>query len=161
MTGFVYAIERGNLVKIGWSHKPLDRLVQIRAKYTEQCHLLGVRAAPSASYERAYHTIFSEWRDHGEWFRKEGDVLDFIGRLQPLPSGSAPSDALTMAKEFAGGSVKLARLLKVTSQAIGQWRRVPADRVLAVERATGVARHELRPDIYPPQTQAEPMEAAQ
>lgn len=31
-------------------------------------------------------------------------------------------------------------------------RRVPAERVLEVERVTGVSRHELRPDLYPAPT---------
>jgi len=32
--------------------------------------------------------------------------------------------------------------------------RVPAERVLDVERATGVSRHELRPDLYPREDEA-------
>lgn len=59
--------------------------------------------------------------------------------------------ALTKAKEIAGGNVGLAKKLGgLTPQAVSQWRRVPVERVLDVERATGVPRHELRPDIYPP-----------
>ena len=39
----------------------------------------------------------------------------------------------------------------VSYQAIQQWttRGVPATRAIAVERVTGIKRHELRPDIYP------------
>ncbi|PZQ86029.1 MAG: Rha family transcriptional regulator [Ancylobacter novellus] len=45
----------------------------------------------------------------------------------------------------------LGRLLGVNKSSILRWedRRVPAERVLDVERATGVPRHELRPDLYP------------
>lgn len=28
-------------------------------------------------------------------------------------------------------------------------RRIPAERVLALEAATGISRHDLRPDLYP------------
>lgn len=28
-------------------------------------------------------------------------------------------------------------------------RRIPAERVLEIEAATGISRHDLRPDIYP------------
>jgi len=49
----------------------------------------------------------------------------------------------------AGGPTRLAEKVGVTRSAVSQWRRVPAERVLDVERATGVSRHELRPDIYP------------
>lgn len=36
---------------------------------------------------------------------------------------------------------------------ISKWeaRKVPAERVLDVERVTGISRHILRPDIYPPE----------
>ena len=58
---------------------------------------------------------------------------------------------LQKAIEAAGGVCALARKLKITSQAISQWERVPAERALAVERAVNgaVTRYELRPDLYP------------
>lgn len=49
----------------------------------------------------------------------------------------------------AGGPTKLAEGLGVTRSAVSQWQRIPAERVLDVERITGVPRHELRPDLYP------------
>lgn len=49
----------------------------------------------------------------------------------------------------AGGVTRLAEAVGVSRSAVSQWPRVPANRVLAVEKATGVPRHELRPDIYP------------
>ena len=49
-----------------------------------------------------------------------------------------------------GGTRELGRRIGITSQAISQWDRVPANRVLDVERETGVCRHDLRPDIYGP-----------
>ncbi len=54
--------------------------------------------------------------------------------------------------EAAGNMSKLARLIGVTPQTVQKWNergRVPAERVLQVERATGIARHKLRPDLYP------------
>jgi DNA-binding transcriptional regulator YdaS (Cro superfamily) len=56
------------------------------------------------------------------------------------------------AAKAAGGQSALARHLKVTPQAVQKMcasGRVPAERVLEIEKATGVSRHELRPDLYP------------
>lgn len=61
-----------------------------------------------------------------------------------------PPDPLERAKAAVGGAVALGPLVGVTPQAVTQWKRVPPRRVLAVEKATGVPRHELRPDMYPP-----------
>jgi DNA-binding transcriptional regulator YdaS (Cro superfamily) len=54
----------------------------------------------------------------------------------------------------AGGQSELARKLGVSRQAIHQWiakGRCPAERVLAVEMATGrrTRRWQIRPDLYP------------
>lgn len=53
------------------------------------------------------------------------------------------------AKLKAGGPAALAKALGgITSQAVSQWRKIPADRTLEVERLTGISRYELRPDIF-------------
>jgi len=65
-------------------------------------------------------------------------------------------DALTKAKKAAGGAGSLADALgNISPQAVSQWTKVPANRVLDVERISGVSRHDLRPDIYGPK----PMDA--
>lgn len=49
----------------------------------------------------------------------------------------------------AGGLSALARKIGVKYQTIQQWhKRIPAERVIDVERATGISREELRPDLY-------------
>jgi DNA-binding transcriptional regulator YdaS (Cro superfamily) len=52
--------------------------------------------------------------------------------------------------EAAGGTAILAQRLGIQAPSIYSWRRVPPNRVLAVEAATGISRHALRPDLYPP-----------
>lgn len=55
------------------------------------------------------------------------------------------------AAKVVGGAAALARRLGRTRQALYQWKRVPPEHVLAIERATEghVSRHDLRPDLYP------------
>jgi len=64
-----------------------------------------------------------------------------------------PYDALLAAIQSAGSQSGLARLCNVSSAAVWKWvqqgQRLPAEHVLTVEAATGIARHLLRPDIYP------------
>src|SRR5690606_32261163 len=43
---------------------------------------------------------------------------------------------------------ELARRIGISQPSISNWNRVPAERVLAVEAATGVAREVLRPDLF-------------
>lgn len=56
--------------------------------------------------------------------------------------------ALMEAIEIAGGVRALARSLGITHQAIKRWHKVPADRLVDIERVTGVDRRKLRPDLY-------------
>lgn len=51
----------------------------------------------------------------------------------------------------SGGATALARVLKITRQAIIQWPHVPAKHVLQVEMHSGISRYQLRPDIYGPE----------
>jgi len=64
------------------------------------------------------------------------------------------TEALERAVARVGGQAKFARLIGVTAQAVSQWDEVPPLRVLAVEHASGVSRHELRPDLYPLESEA-------
>ena len=49
-----------------------------------------------------------------------------------------------------GLRLRVARALGITHGAVSQWRRVPAERVIAVEGLTGIPREQLRPDLYEP-----------
>lgn len=55
----------------------------------------------------------------------------------------------------AGGQLPLARRIGTTQSQVWYWLKrakggVPGPFVLKIEQTTGVPRHELRPDIYPP-----------
>jgi DNA-binding transcriptional regulator YdaS (Cro superfamily) len=60
-----------------------------------------------------------------------------------------PRDAgLNEAIEAIGGVAALARALGIAQPSVSAWTRIPAERVLAVEAATGISRIRLRPDLY-------------
>ncbi|RTL74044.1 MAG: molecular chaperone [Bradyrhizobiaceae bacterium] len=55
---------------------------------------------------------------------------------------------LDRAIQMAGGVAELARRVGIRQPSVSNWSRVPAERVAAVEAATGVSRVRLRPDLY-------------
>jgi DNA-binding transcriptional regulator YdaS (Cro superfamily) len=64
-----------------------------------------------------------------------------------------PFEALEAAVERAGSQAAFARLCGVTQAAVWKWlangKWLPPQHAIAIETATGVSRHDLRPDIYP------------
>lgn len=73
--------------------------------------------------------------------------------MNTLPPRLEPYQALQLALDRAGSQSQLARICDVSQPAVWKWlqssKRLPAEYVLRVEAATGVSRHDLRPDIYP------------
>jgi len=55
---------------------------------------------------------------------------------------------LSEALRVAGGVSELARQIGISQPSVSNWNRVPAERVVSVETATGVDRAVLRPDLY-------------
>lgn len=64
-----------------------------------------------------------------------------------MSSGREPG--LEEAIRACGGVSELARRLGISQPSVSHWQRVPAERVLMVEQASGVSRTILRPDLYP------------
>lgn len=88
---------------------------------------------------------------------------DFVdqraGPLLPMERAVAKSAAhrdpvINEAIAIAGGPTALTRMIGIKLPALYSWKKVPARRVLAVERATGIPRTRLRPDLYPPEEKA-------
>lgn len=85
------------------------------------------------------------------------DRYNTVGVCKEITIGvivkSMSTDGLDTAIQKAGGQTELAKLLGVRQSHISNWKnrnkRIPAGRVLEIERVTGVSRHELRPDLYP------------
>ena len=57
-------------------------------------------------------------------------------------------EGLSEAIRAAGGVRALAQKIGISQPSVSNWTRIPADRVRAVEAATGVSRGVLRPDLF-------------
>jgi TorA maturation chaperone TorD len=58
------------------------------------------------------------------------------------------NEGLSEAIRAAGGVSELARRIGIAQPSVSNWDRVPADRLAAVEAATGISRRKLRPDLF-------------
>ena len=76
-----------------------------------------------------------------------------------MPSG------MDLIRARRGLLAEVAHSLGVTRAAVVKWRQVPAERVVEIERITGIPRKQLRPDLYRKsvsiiRAMPEPLEAA-
>lgn len=65
-----------------------------------------------------------------------------------MPEPGLRDPGLDAAIRAAGGVGELARRLGVSQPSVSGWKRIPAERISAVEAATGLKRDQLRPDLY-------------
>ncbi len=73
--------------------------------------------------------------------------------VRPMGIESSIETPLAEAVRKVGSQSAFARLIRKDQSTVWEWldknKPLPAEHVLAVEAATGVSRHDLRPDIYP------------
>ncbi|HCG55365.1 MAG TPA: hypothetical protein DEW39_04235 [Brevibacterium sp.] len=83
---FVYFIEAGDYIKIGFSHDPIIRLGQIRGGHgsispeglsTKSARILAVEQGGIYD-EGILHRRFAEYRVAGEWFKKNDRLARYI-----------------------------------------------------------------------------------
>ena len=64
-------------------------------------------------------------------------------------------DGMDLIRARRGLISEVARELGLTRSAVSMWDKVPAERVVDVERVTGIPRHQLRSDLHLVPTEAE------
>lgn len=168
MTGFVYAIQSGDAVKIGWATNPQRRLTELNVGSPTAHVLLGFVAGEKAD-EAIAHSQCAAHRIRGEWFRIEGAVLAFIEHLPPLlpklahsentrlcsdPSNSI-GEAIIAAIAAAGSEARLAMMVGVSQPMINKAkkaRRVSAALAVRIDAALAgiVSKEELCPQVFAP-----------
>lgn len=87
--GFIYAIQCGDAVKIGFARDPLRRLSELNVGYPGKHRMIGFSEGDRTD-ERRIHASFAAERIRGEWFRLTDRVTAFLGQLTPyLPKKRA------------------------------------------------------------------------
>ena len=156
-TGHIYFIRCGEYVKVGFSTDHQSRIRAISANTPYEVVLEALHEGTRAD-EATFHRLLTPHHHKFEWFRWCDEVREAAlhGLAKHQKAVIHGRTALDEARDKVGGDRGLARALTgISSQAVSQWRRVPPLRVLEVERATGVSRNRLRPDMYPLEEQAE------
>jgi len=70
-------------------------------------------------------------------------------RFSSTAQAMRASASVRRAIAAAGGSARLAHQLGLHAVSVQGWTFCPPQHVEAVEAASGVSRHDLRPDLYP------------
>lgn len=85
MTVYFIRVRGTNIVKIGSSERPDDRIQQLQVGSPHELELLGTCDSPSDEFsdsdgmsEKYYHRRFANRRIRGEWFRLTNDDLASI-----------------------------------------------------------------------------------
>lgn len=144
MNGQVYVLLCDGFAKIGFSVNTKSRLATAQNMNPHKVSLICSVPGTEAD-ERDLHKRFKQYRHKGEWFRFEGDLKEWADSL----SVTWPPCAFREWTEAERGrKVWVANAIGVTAGTISQWSHVPTDRIIEIERHTGIPRQELRPDLY-------------
>lgn len=57
-------------------------------------------------------------------------------------------EGMALLRAQRGLMARVAKALDVTPGAVAQWKKIPAERVVEIEQASGIPRQKLRPDLF-------------
>lgn len=163
-TNYVYFATYGGRgpIKIGISCAPEVRLRDWGSGLPYAPILLGMFSG-SHKDERALHLRFAHLRLRGEWFRRAPELMVVIAQHRDRKLRGVNTDmriskrydldkktALRLLRNAAKTDTMIAKWAGCSRQAVGTWRRIPAGRVLRLEKIPeiGLTRYQMRPDIY-------------
>jgi hypothetical protein len=84
--GWVYFIQGGDRVKVGWSRDVPRRLAQLQTASSEALKLLGTLPG-TRERERAIHRMLAAIHVRGEWFHAEPGLLAMVPMLCECATG--------------------------------------------------------------------------
>lgn len=126
MTGYVYAIRCGDVVKLGWSKNPRRRFTMLVTGNPGECVLVGAISA-TIEQEQELHRLLSAHRVRREWFREAGPVAAFVSMLPPVSRqapivGDVNDHPLAVYRRQHGLTLKdFADMIGVKSPAVCRW----------------------------------------
>lgn len=88
-SGIVYFLSGGDLIKIGFTANTANvRAASVQTMSPVPLKILGTLLG-DLNLERVLHAKFSHLRSHGEWFRAEQELVDFIAKESTIWNGAA------------------------------------------------------------------------
>jgi len=75
--GYIYVVECGEHVKIGYSTDPRGRISNLRVSTPLDLIVLST-VEGTIEDERSLHQRFHKYRAKGEWFKREGELAEWI-----------------------------------------------------------------------------------
>lgn len=156
MTGYIYAVECGGRIKIGYSTKPEFRFSKISSDAPFPCTFLGQWMGTKED-ESALHERFASSRCYREWFAATEEIKAFLSlnATKELPSRRydvRQDDSVITAwrKERRIRQSDLAAQLGIDKSVYSRLEKgeIPAKHVRKLARVTGLPPAVLRPDLY-------------
>ncbi len=83
--GFTYFVRDGDMIKIGSSMRPEDRISGLQTASARALEVLAIVSMEVAD-EFETHQLFAHLRVRGEWFRAESELLSYISTLKTEPA---------------------------------------------------------------------------
>jgi len=148
---FLLAKDLG-LLKIGFSRRPERRISSLICASPVRLKTIKI-VDGDAEYEKSLHRKFSTYRAHGEWFYYNPEIELFIqalehqslGDIDRLQSPTIISMKTEEAVKRFGSKYRLAQILGITRQAVGQWGdNVPELQALKLEKASLLERDAIK-----------------
>lgn len=156
MSGFVYFMQCGNFIKIGYSKKPDERR-RCLSHGPYDVRLISFFAGTLAD-ETALHRRFVHLRCEGkkDWFSIDDELMSVANDGFEAMRRNERTNPFIEAIAIFGSEGALARATDLTATAINRAKKTGRIGTLMahrIDKATGgrINRHMLRPDIYPPE----------
>lgn len=82
-SGHIYVVGFAGYVKIGWSRKVNERLLDVQEGLPENL-IVHALISGTCEMERDLHRVFADLRLEGEWFRLTGELARWIRQRCPM-----------------------------------------------------------------------------